>query len=72
MKVIIPQKRKQLTQEDITIELLQEASLVMAEILQQYGDIYLPIFIRVLKEIEKRKHQQSYKEIALQMLADKP
>ena len=43
----------------------------MAEIVQRYGDIYLPLFIRILKEIEERKTQQSYKEIALQMLNNK-
>lgn len=65
-------KRKTLNEKDITMELLQEVSLTMAEIVQRYGDLYLPIFIRILKEIEKQKNQQSYKEIALQMLADKP
>ena len=67
----IRKKRKNLKEEEITMELLQEASVTMAEIVQRYGDMYLPIFIRILKEIEKRKEQQSYKEIALQMLADK-
>ncbi|WP_303316866.1 hypothetical protein Q4Q34_08660 [Flavivirga abyssicola] len=64
-------KRKKLNKDDITMELLQEASLIMAEIVQKYGDIYLPIFIRILKEIEKEKSNQSYKEIALQMLNNK-
>ena len=64
-------KRKRLTEGDITMELLKEVSLVMAEIIERYGDIYLPIFIRILKEIEERKNQQSYKEIALQMLNNK-
>lgn len=68
----IQSKRKMLNEKDITIELLQEVNLTMAEIVQRYGDLYLPIFIRILKEIEKQKSQQSYKEIALQMLIDKP
>lgn len=45
------EKRKiQLTENDITLELLQDISLTMAEIVQKYGDNYLPIFIRILKE----------------------
>lgn len=64
-------KRILLAEEDITIELLHDTSLTMAKIVQRYGDLYLPIFIRILEEIEKQKSNQSYKEIALQMLIDK-
>lgn len=60
-----------LSEADITLELLNEVCLIMAEIVQIYGDRYLPIFIRILKEVELKKEQQKYKEIALQMLSNK-
>ncbi len=57
--------------EEINLEIINEASLAIAEIIQQYGDMYLPIFIRLLKEAEEYKNRQSYKEIALQMLSNR-
>lgn len=56
------------TSEEITPELLNEAKLIAAKILRRYGDSYLPLFIRVQNEIEVRKNQMVYKEIALQLL----
>ncbi|MDH7911356.1 hypothetical protein [Winogradskyella sp. SYSU M77433] len=67
---VIP-KRKTLRQEDINIELMQEASLIMAEVVKLYGDAYLSIFVRILKEIEQQKEKQNYKKIALQMINDR-
>lgn len=45
------------TKEDITLELIEECYQFMALIVDKYGDTYLPIFIRLHKEIEKRKEQ---------------
>jgi len=55
---------------DITLELLDEAYKASAEIVKLHGDKYLPIFIRMHKEIEQRKNNQFYKEIALQIETD--
>ncbi|MEM1258950.1 MAG: hypothetical protein AAF849_00735 [Bacteroidota bacterium] len=68
LKKVIPNHRVLLSKADITLELLQDASMVMAQIVEKYGDLYIPIFARVIDEIEDRKKNQSYKEIALQML----
>ena len=68
---MIKSKKRTIKESGITMDLLQEASMTMAEVIQRHGDLYLPIFVRILKEIEMRKEQQSYKEIALQMLSNK-
>lgn len=64
----LPFKKYNYKPEEITIELLEKARMISAKIVEKYGDAYLPIFIRVQNEIELRKSQQSYKEIALQLL----
>lgn len=58
-------------EKQINLELINEASLAIAKIIQQYGDMYLPIFIRLMKEADNYKNRQSYKEIALQMLSNR-
>jgi len=64
---ILPLIKPNLTNADITIEFLQENYKIIASIIEQYGDIYLPIFIRIHKEVEQRKEYKSFKEIALQV-----
>ncbi|MEM6813271.1 MAG: hypothetical protein AAF600_02640 [Bacteroidota bacterium] len=68
LKKVIPTHRVVLSKANITLDLLQDASMVMAQIVEKYGDLYIPIFVRIIDEIEDRKKNQSYKEIALQML----
>ncbi len=79
IKTLIPTNPKDkiyskinLKSDDITIELLEEAHKASAEIVKRHGDNYLPIFIRMHKEIEQRKNNQSYKEIALQIASSNP
>lgn len=71
LKKVVPSHRVVLKEEDITVELLGEASMVMAKIVEKHGDLYIPIFARILEEAENRRKNKSYKEIALQMLKNK-
>lgn len=66
---IIPTRRT-FSKKDVTVEALKEASLIIAEVVKIYGDAYLSIFVRILKEIEHQKESQNYRAIALQMLKD--
>lgn len=59
--------RNILRREDVTLYLLKDVQKISAEIVKQHGDLYLPVFIRIHEEIEKRKNNQSYKQIALQI-----
>lgn len=54
-------------QEKITEEVLEEAYRIMARIVRDYGEKYLPIFKRLHEEREIRKAKQELKDIALQI-----
>jgi hypothetical protein len=71
LKKSMPSKKISLKESDLTIELLEEASVIMAKIIEIHGDHYLPIFIRIMDEIDKRKEQQAYKELAQRLLLEK-
>lgn len=45
--------RVKLTDEDINYDLLHETYLIMADIINNYGEVYLPIFKRLDKEMAK-------------------
>lgn len=53
--------------DDITIELLLDCYHIVARIVERYGDTYLPIFIRLHKEIENRKEHDRMMGYALAM-----
>lgn len=53
--------------ENISKELLDQSLKVIADIVRIYGNPYLPLFIKIHKEIERRKAELSYQEIALQI-----
>lgn len=54
----------------VTDEDLEAAYKIMAMIVRNYGDKYLPVFKRIHEEREFRKAQQSLKNIALQIAQD--
>lgn len=49
---------------NVTDEKLQSAYLIIAGIVKQHGEKYLPIFKRMHEEIEVRKAQKNLLEIA--------
>jgi hypothetical protein len=51
----------------VTDEKLEEAYQVIARIVRDYGEKYLPIFKRLHEEREIRKASQDLKDIALQV-----
>ena len=50
--------------------MLEEAYQIMARIVRDYGDKYLPVFKRLHEEREVRKANQGLKDIALQVARD--
>ncbi len=55
------------TKEEITLELLEECYYSIARIIEKYGDVYLPLFIRLHNEIEKMKDDNKMKKLALEI-----
>lgn len=51
----------------VTDETIETAYRIMAVIIRDYGDKYLPVFKRIHEERELRKAQDSLKNIALQI-----
>lgn len=51
----------------VTDEMLEKAYSIMAKIIRDHGDKYLPIFKRLHEERELRKAKQDLKNIALQV-----
>lgn len=51
----------------VTDEEIETAYIIMAKIIRDYGDKYLPIFKRIHEERELRKANQGLKNIALQV-----
>lgn len=49
----------------VTDEELERAYRIIAKIVHDYGDKYLPIFQRIHEEVEARKAKQGLKDIAL-------
>jgi len=48
-----------------SIEELEHAKKIAARVVTLYGDTYLPIFQRVLDEINKAKQAETIKQLAL-------
>lgn len=51
----------------ITDEQIETAYIIIAKIIRDYGDRYIPIFKRVHDERERRKADMRLKNIALQV-----
>jgi len=50
--------------------MLEQAYTIMAKIVRDHGDVYLPIFKRLHEEREARKARQDLRNIALQVARD--
>lgn len=55
---------ERLSSDDITLDLITEAYEVMARIVTQHGDRYLPIFQRLHNEIEEYRSHDSLLKLA--------
>lgn len=53
------------TSDSPTIEELEHAQMIAANVVAIFGDAYLPIFERVLKEIYEYQKRMSVKSLAL-------
>lgn len=58
------------TSTHVTDEDLETSYKIMAMIVRNYGDKYLPVFKRIHEEREMRKAQSDLKDIALQIAQD--
>ena len=47
---------------------LKQCLFYMAHVVDEHGDIYLPIFMRLKEELEKRKAQDALKHYAKQLI----
>jgi hypothetical protein len=54
----------------VTIEDLRRGRRIMAGIIAQYGDVYLPIFIRLDKELQQAEENERMKKLALEIAAE--
>lgn len=54
----------------ITLSELEEGYKTIALMIRHYGDIYLPIFIRLHKEIEAKRNSQMFKSLAMKVAND--
>ncbi|OJV55784.1 MAG: hypothetical protein BGO31_16955 [Bacteroidetes bacterium 43-16] len=55
----------------VTDENIEQAYIIMANIVRNYGDKYLTIFKRIHDEREVRKANQELRNIALQVSSNK-
>lgn len=55
--------------EGVTDAEIEKCYSIIAKIIRDYGDVYLPIFQRVHEEREKRKLMEDMKSIALRVAA---
>lgn len=55
------------SEEDITLELLEECLQTSAKLVKLYGKKYLPIFERMCHEVENWKRDEHMLETAVQM-----
>ena len=51
---------------------LERAYIIAAEIVQRYGDTYLPIFERLHIEMQKLRQKQDLKDIAMNIANIRP
>lgn len=55
----------------VTDEKIEQAYVIMAQVVRNYGDKYLPLFKRIHDEREERKANQDLRNIAL-LVASNP
>lgn len=66
MRRLVPSK------EPITIERLERGLLFMAYILDKYGEVYIPIFERIEREVELARAKRSTMDRARALLDSMP
>ncbi|GAA3643703.1 hypothetical protein [Flavivirga jejuensis] len=67
LEKILYLKKENLVDTDITLKLLIQCRNIMAKIIKEHGNEFLPIFIRIEKEIEQKKKDNHFKNKALQI-----
>lgn len=55
------------TAREVTLLELEEGYQTVARFIRQYGDTYLPIFIRLHKEIEAKRNAEMFKSLAIKV-----
>lgn len=65
-------QRGMMQQRTVSDEDVEKAYKIMATIVRNHGDKYLPVFKRLHDEMETRKAKRDLKNIALQIAADIP
>lgn len=53
--------------EGITVEQLYEVYHIAASVVTKYGDVYIPIFKRLHKEVQKIEEETQIKTLALKI-----
>lgn len=59
-------------QRTVSDEEVEKAYKIMAAVIRDHGDKYLPVFQRLHEEYEQRKAKRDLKNLALQVAADTP
>lgn len=57
-------------QRTVSDEEVEKAYKIMAGVIRDHGDKYLPVFQRLHEEYEQRKAKRDLKNLALQIAAD--
>ena len=50
--------RKRINDEDVTLEMVRDCLIIVAHIIKNCGEQYLPVFERLSLELENREKQQ--------------
>lgn len=65
-------RHEKIEKHDVTDELLEECYVLVAKIVDCYGDAYLPIFERLHYELEQRRKQKDLINIAKRISKGEP
>lgn len=63
-------KRQSIQRKNVDVKMLEQVQRIIASVVVKHGDNYLPLFIRINGEVEKRKKEVSYRDIALQIASN--
>lgn len=55
---------------EVTLADLEDGYRKIAILIDRYGDVYLPIFIRLHKEIEAKREAEKFKLLAMKVVND--
>lgn len=58
------------SEEEVTLKMIEDGYKTAAYIVKKYGDKYLPIFVRMHEELEKKKSLLKHKEKALSLFEE--